>query len=98
MSKISTADVKKVAKLANLSLSPEEKVLFQKQLSQILDYISQLQKVDTKNVEPTHHVTGMENVTRTDKVEPCLNQEQALSQAPATHNGFFKVPAIFPNE
>lgn len=91
-------NVSHVAKLANLSLSKEEKEKFEKQLSSILDYINKLQEVDTKNIEATSQVTGLENVFRKDKVKPSLSQEEALRKAKSTHNGFFKVKAILENE
>ncbi len=95
-------DVSHVAKLANLPLSEEEKKKFEKQLSETLDYVNQLEEIDTKGVEPTSQVTGLENVTREDVVTPSLSQEEVLKNAPSTgsgqakstHNGFFKVPAI----
>ncbi|MBI2036376.1 Asp-tRNA(Asn)/Glu-tRNA(Gln) amidotransferase subunit GatC [Candidatus Microgenomates bacterium] len=95
-------DVGHAAKLANLPLSEEEKRKFGKQLSSILDYVNKLGEVDTKDVEPTSQVTGLENVTREDVVTPSLPQEEVLKNAPSTgsgqakstHNGFFKVPAI----
>lgn len=90
-------DVSHVAKLANLPLSDAEKKKFEKQLSETLDYVKQLEEIDTKGVEPTSQVTGLENVTREDEVTPSLSQEEALSNAKSTHNGFFKVPAILEN-
>lgn len=87
-------DVNHVAKLANLPLSDKEKGKFEKELSQTLDYVSQLEEIDTKNVEPTSQVTGLENVTREDEAKPSLPQEEVLKNAKSTHNGFFKVPAI----
>jgi aspartyl-tRNA(Asn)/glutamyl-tRNA(Gln) amidotransferase subunit C len=98
MSTISLEDVKKVAKLANLELSPEEEEKYKEQLSQILDYISQLQQLDTKDVPETNHVTGLENIVDPDVVENCLPRDLVLSQAPATHNGYFKVKAILHND
>ena len=87
-------DVSHVSKLANLPLTEAEKKKFEKQLSETLDYVKQLKEVDTKGIEPTSQVTGLENVTREDEVKPSLSQEQALSGAKSTHNGFFKVKAI----
>ena len=87
-------DVAHVAKLANLPLSEAEKKKFEKQLGETLEYVSQLNEIDTKGVEPTSQVTGLENVTREDEVKPSLTQEEVLKNAKSTHNGFFKVPAI----
>lgn len=88
-------DVSHVAKLANLTLKPQELKKFTTQLSSILDYIGQLNKVDTKDVEPTSQVTGLENVTRKDEPQPSLSQEEVLKNAKSKHNGMFKVKAIF---
>ena len=87
-------DVGHVAKLANLPLNPQEEKKFEKQLSEILSYIERLKEVDTRNVEPTSQVTGLENVTREDETSPSLTQEEALSNSKSNHNGLFKVKAI----
>lgn len=87
-------NVPHVAKLANLLLSPAEERKFGKQLAETLDYVNQLEEIDTKNVEPTSQVTGLENVTREDETSPSLTQEEALSNSKSQHNGFFKVKAI----
>ena len=87
-------DVSHVAKLANLPLKPVEKEKFEKQLSDILSYVKKLKEVDTKNVETTSQVTGLENVTREDETSSSLTQEAALSNAKSTHNGLFKIKAI----
>ena len=91
-----TFDVKHVARLAKLKLTPTEEKKLAPQLSAILDYVSQLAKVPTKNVPPTSQVTGLINVYREDEVNTSrmLTQEEALANAPATYNGFVKVKAI----
>ncbi|MEK9176264.1 MAG: Asp-tRNA(Asn)/Glu-tRNA(Gln) amidotransferase subunit GatC [Patescibacteria group bacterium] len=90
-------DISYVAKLANLPLTDEEKKKFAAQLEETITYVESLEKVDTKGVEPTSQVTGLENVTREDKVRPSLSQEEALKNAKFTHNGFFKVKGILAN-
>jgi aspartyl-tRNA(Asn)/glutamyl-tRNA(Gln) amidotransferase subunit C len=87
-------DVKKIAKLANLSLQDEEIEKFKQQLSSILDYIKKLNEVNTKNVMETSQVTGLENVTRNDAASAGLSQEEAIANAKSVHNGLFKVPAV----
>lgn len=87
-------DVNHVAKLANLTLSDEEKTKFEKQLEETIEYIKGLDEVDTNDIDPTSQVTGLENVTREDEIKPSLTQEQALSNSKSTHNGFFKVKGI----
>lgn len=93
--KLTKNQVKHVAKLADLKLKEKEMAKFQKQLSDILDYVSQLNKLDTKKVEPTNQVTGLENVFREDKPGPSLSQGEVLSGAKNRKKGMFKVKAIF---
>ena len=87
-------DVKDVAKLANLTLTPEEEKKFEGQLGDILTYVEQLQKIDTTGIEETAQVTGLSNVARNDTASPSLTQDEALSGAKEQHNGFVKVQAI----
>ena len=91
--------VKHVAKLANLPLSSEEEEKYSQQLSKILEYIDQLNKVDTKGVEPTFNVSGQENVEAKDEVKDCtLSQEDSLLNAPKKENGFFVTKGVFKDE
>ncbi len=91
-------NVPHVAKLANLPLTENEEKLFEKQLSDVLQYIEKLGEVDTKNVIPTSQVTGLENVTREDVTEVSLSQEKALSNTKAHHKGSFQVKGILESE
>lgn len=90
-------DVRKVAKLANLTLTDEETQKFEHQLSSILDYFKKLNEVDTENVEETSQVTGLENVTRKDEASLSLSQDEALANTKSKYNGLFKVKAILDN-
>ena len=96
MSKLTKKDVLHVAELANLKLSDGEIKKFLPQLSKIVEYIGQLDEVDTSGLEPTSQTTGLTNVTRRDLVraENCLTQEEAIGGTDNVHNGFFKVKAI----
>ena len=87
-------DVKYVAHLARLSLSPEEEQKIGKQLGNVLGYIEKLKEVDVSGVEPTAHAFPLVNVTRPDEVRPSLSQEEALRNAPQQANGLFIVPKI----
>ena len=87
-------DVKYVAHLARLSLSPEEEQKIGAQLGHILGYIEKLKEVDVTGVEPTAHAFPLVNVTRPDEVRPSLSNEEALRNAPSTANGLFIVPKI----
>lgn len=87
--------VKHVARLAGLTLTAKELVKFQKQLSDILDYVAQLDEVNTSKAEPTSQVTGLENVFRKDEPSLSLTQDEVLSGAKEKHNHFFKIKGIF---
>ncbi len=87
-------DVRYVAHLARLSLTPEEERTFGAQLGQVLDYIEKLKELDVDNVEPTGHAVPLVNVTRPDVVAPSLPHDAALRNAPAQSGGLFVVPKI----
>jgi aspartyl-tRNA(Asn)/glutamyl-tRNA(Gln) amidotransferase subunit C len=91
---ISKKEVEHIALLSRLELSEEEKEIFSKQLSQVLDHAGKISKLSTDDVEPTSHALEIKNVFREDKVKSCLTQEQALSGAPEKESGGFKVPKI----
>ncbi len=96
--KLTIDQVKYVAKLANLPVTSEEEELYAGQLSKILDYIDQLNSVDTKNVEPTFNVTGKDSVWREDEVGESLSQEDAVKNAPNAKNGYFVTKGVFESE
>ncbi len=87
-------DVKYIAHLARLNLSPAEEQKLGAQLGQILGYIEKLKEVDVTRVEPTAHAFPLVNVTRPDEVRPSLSNAEALRNAPAAANGLFVVPKI----
>ncbi len=88
-------DINHIAKLANLPILPSEKNKLEKQLDETINYVEELHKVNTKDVESTSQVTGLENVTRNDETKPSLSQTEALANSKSNHNGLFKVNAIF---
>lgn len=90
----SEIDVKYVAHLARISLSPEEEQIISAQLGNILGYIEKLKEADVTGVEPTAHAFPLVNVTRADEVRPSMSNEDALRNAPAKANGMFMVPKI----
>jgi len=87
-------DVKYVAHLARLHLTPEEEQKFSAQLGQVLGYIEKLQQLDVSQVEPTAHAMPLVNVTRPDETRPSLPHDDALRNAPAQADGLFVVPKI----
>lgn len=87
-------DVSRIARLAKLPISKEEKGRFENQLGETISYIDKLGEINTADIQSTSQVTGLENVTREDVVSPSLSQEEVLKNAKSVHNGFFKVKAI----
>jgi len=87
-------DVKYVAHLARISLSPAEEQKLGAQIDGILGYIEKLKQLDVSQVEPTAHAVPLINVTRPDEIRPSLPTEEALGNAPAQANGLFLVPKI----
>lgn len=87
-------NIKYVAHLARIALTPEEEVKLSAQLGNILGYIEKLSELNVSNVEPTAHAVPLVNVMRPDETSPSLSQEDALRNAPAKANGLFIVPKI----
>jgi len=92
--KLTKTQVEHVAQLAQLDLTDEEKEQFRAQLSAILGYAERLQQLDTSDIPPTATVLPLENVMRDDEIRPSLSPEEALSNAPAAQDGYFRVPLI----
>ena len=91
---ITKQDVEKVALLARLRVTEDEKAVFAAQLSQILTHVEQLNRYDTAGVEPTTTVMGQVNVFRSDAVRPSLPVDKALANAPEREGDGFGVPKI----
>lgn len=92
---LTSDQVRKVAKLANLPIKDEELDKYSKQLSKILEYIDQLSNIDTSNAEPTFNVLGKSNVMTEDEVSTSLSQEEALQNVPQKKNGLFVTKGVF---
>ena len=92
--KLTLEQVRHVAGLARLSLTPEEEQRYQGQLSAILESMEQLKELDTTHVEPTSHATLAGEVVRPDEVQPSLSPEKALANAPSRVGTSFAVPKI----
>lgn len=87
-------DVRYVAHLARIQLTPEEEQKLGAQLGHILGYIEKLKELDVSGVEPTAHAVPLVNVTRADALRPSLPHDDAMRNAPAQANGLFVVPKI----
>jgi len=92
--KLTIKDVDYAAKLARLALSDDEKAKYTEQLDKILEYMDELNKVDTSNVEPVFQVMEMKNVFREDKAEKSGLSDEILSNAPDREDRFFKVKKV----
>jgi aspartyl-tRNA(Asn)/glutamyl-tRNA(Gln) amidotransferase subunit C len=91
---IDSEQVRKVANLARLELTPDEEAQFTTQLGSILDYIEQLNQLDVTNVIPTTRAIDVSNVTREDILQPYPEREAILNSAPQQEGDFFRVPKI----
>ena len=94
MKRISSNEVKKVAQLARLELNESEIQQHAEQLEKILDYIKQLEKINTENIPCTTRAIEVVNVLRKDEKKVYENFENLLELAPSRENKFFKVPRI----
>ena len=93
--KIDKEAVRRVALLSRLSLAEDEMSEYGSQLGAILEYISKLNEIDTRDVPPTSHtLSTLKNVYRKDILKPSLKTEEALKNAPEASGDFFKVPQI----
>ena len=95
MEKITSAEIDHLAELSNFSLSDDEKASLGADLNQIIGYISQLNELDTKGVEPTYQVFEMENVWRDDQIKTQEADRAALlALAPDEQHDQIKVPKV----
>lgn len=92
MTQISIDDVKKLARLAKISITDDEAKKYQSELDAILGYVKVLDSIDTSGVEPTSQVTGLVNVTRPDEIiDYGVSKDELLANAPETEHGYLKV-------
>ncbi len=91
---ISIPEVEKVAGLAKLRLTAEEKQRMAQQLQKVVEYVEKINELDTRDVEPSSHSVDTPPVLREDRAAPWLSQEEALQNAPAKRSGYFSVPKV----
>jgi aspartyl-tRNA(Asn)/glutamyl-tRNA(Gln) amidotransferase subunit C len=91
---LSDEEVRHIAMLARIGLEPGDVEFYAEQLSGILAHIDRLKELDTEAIPPTAQVVEVANTLREDVPRPGLSQEEALANAPAAVDGFFRVPAI----
>ena len=105
---VTIEEVERVAELANLDLEPDEKPRMQRDLNAILEYVAQLNELDTSGVEPMAQVSdllsaemdaqdvdrGHGTALRVDGLRPSLDREEVMQEAPETDGAFFKTPKV----
>ncbi len=96
MAVLTVADVERIAALAHLELTDEEKQLFARQLADILEYAQQVQAIDTSGVPATAHVHAGQRTERDDEPRPSLAVADAIATAPDANAdaGLFRVPRV----
>jgi aspartyl-tRNA(Asn)/glutamyl-tRNA(Gln) amidotransferase subunit C len=91
---LTQAQVEHIAKLAHLSLSEEQKILYGEQLSAILDYARRLEALDTESIVPTATILPVNSVMRPDQARPSIPRDELLLNAPDVEDGMFRVPPV----
>lgn len=92
--KISQDEIKKIAFLSRLEVKENNMANIEKELSDILTYVAELNELDLDDVEPMAHAVPLHNVFREDEEKPSLAHDLALSNAPEAEDGYFKVPRV----
>jgi aspartyl-tRNA(Asn)/glutamyl-tRNA(Gln) amidotransferase subunit C len=95
---ITESDIEKIALLAHLDITADERKMFAPQISEIVTYVEQLNAIDTSAVQPALGGLTPEGEqtesSRPDEVQPSLGQKLALDQAPDAASGHFRVPKV----
>ncbi len=96
--KVTAQDVERVAELAHLRLTPDETSGMLRDLNAILDYVAELNELDTTGVAPLAQVSELAETVafapRADVLVPSLDRATVMDQAPETDGAFFKVPKV----
>ena len=94
MAEIPDLNIDRVAELARIALTPEEKTIYAAQLGEVLKHIEQLKQVNVDGVEPTAHAFSVENVWADDVAQVGLSAADVLRNAPAQRQGMIAVPKV----
>jgi aspartyl-tRNA(Asn)/glutamyl-tRNA(Gln) amidotransferase subunit C len=95
---LTIAEVKKIAQLSRIYLTPEEEQRYAVTISAVLEYMTILNEVDTSQVEATTQVTGLEDVLRVDEVIESPIKKELIAQMPSIEHDELMVPAVFADE
>ena len=91
---VNDALIDKLANLARLSFSEQEKAEIRGDLQRMIAFVEKLKEVDTSHTEPLLHMSEAMNVYREDAVRGSMNKKEALANAPAADDNYFKVPKV----
>ncbi len=91
---VSKERILELARLARLDVQDAEVARLQTELSSIIEYVDSLSRIDTSEADPMSHMHGIHNVWREDRLQQTLNTERYLKNAPASEQGFIKVPLV----
>lgn len=95
MTKLTSADIRHLAALSRIAINPEDEEIYRQQLSAILQYVEQLNQIDTSGLEPTSQVTGLTSVSRPDSdTGDTMPTADLLAQAPQVKDNNLKVPKV----
>ena len=86
--------ISKLARISKLKFNEDEMKLISNDLSKMLDFINQLQDLDTEGIDPLIHMNEEINNWREDKVQGMISQEEALSNSPVKDGTYFKLPKV----
>lgn len=95
---LTIGDVEKIAHLARLALTEEQKARYAEQLTAVLDYAARLDELDLADVPPTAHAVAQQNIMRDDEVEPSLPLAALFYNAPRQQDGQFYIQTVLDNE
>jgi len=98
MTKIKHSEIKHLADLAQINIDGKEIQKLSLQLSKIVEYVSELNDVDTKNAVPTSQTTGLTDIASDDSAFSSLEQDDAVGRSKNAYQGFFKVPITIKNK
>jgi len=96
--KISKEEVEKLAHLARLEFSEEEKLSMQADMDKILGFVYKINELDLEGVEPLVYLNEDRNIMRADKVEQRITKDEALKNSPAKDSDYFRVPKVLKRE
>jgi len=95
---LSIEEIKKIASLARIALTPKEEARHAETISAVLDYMELLSEVDTEKIKPTFSVAGLNNIARDDESELSLNKELLIRAMPKVKANLLEVPGVFKND